>query len=184
MYTYICCYGNALYDRRQLVHANESSDKDRERVREIEIKMEEMKEEHKEEIGKRKRNFTIIYLILDKLTSYHKDQISDLRSQLAQRESTLAELCRSATNRTPPTEPHPMTSPEKVEEDHTHLPKEEEEEEEEEDTPSHVLVAVGHRCLGDNHQKVIDSQRHALHEMRRRIDELMKTHPPGTDHTH
>ncbi|XP_003388044.2 PREDICTED: putative leucine-rich repeat-containing protein DDB_G0290503 [Amphimedon queenslandica] len=151
--------------RRQLVHANESSDKERERAREVELKMEEMKEKQKEEI--------------DKLTSSHKDQISDLRSQLAQRESTLAELCQSATNKTPPTEPHPKKSPEKltVEEDHTHLSKEEEE-----DTPPDVLVAVGHRCLGDNHQKVIDSQKHALHEMRRRIDELMRTHPPVPSH--
>lgn len=124
----------------------------------------------------------VIVIFLDNLTSSHKDQISDLRSQLAQRESTLAELCRFATNKTPPTEPHPTKSPEKltVEENQTHLAKEEEDE----DTPPDVLVAVGHRCLGDNHQKVIDSQRHALHEMRRRIDELMKTHPPGNNHTH
>lgn len=42
-----------MYLRRQLAHANESSDRDKERVREVETKMEEMKEKQQEDIGMR-----------------------------------------------------------------------------------------------------------------------------------
>ena len=102
-----------------------------------------------------------------------------MRSQLSQRETALADLCRSVTPKPSPTQQRHITSSVSLQEDQTPSLREEQEEEEQGRSSSDTLVAMGHRCLGDNHQKVIESQRHALHDMRRRMDDLMMTHPPG-----
>lgn len=44
---------------------------------------------------------------------------------------------------------------------------------------SSSVVSIGQRCIGENHEQVIKSQSYALNEMRKRINELMTTNPPG-----
>lgn len=111
----------------------------------------------------------------------HSQEITDLRHQLAQRESTLStlqhDILNQRINQTP-------TSPQSIQ-----LNKEQitplDDIKKECDLPEDSLVAMGHRCLGENHQQIIQSQCHALRDMRRKFDDLMTAKPPSKyDHTY
>lgn len=115
-----------------------------------------------------------IIIILAQLKTLHEEQLVDLRTQLAQRETALTDLIHSIKE-TPPTPSSPLS----VKDGHTPA---NEVPEEKPHSSSDMLVVVGHRCLGDNHQRIIESQRHALHDMRQKMDELMRTHPPSKKH--
>ena len=45
---------------------------------------------------------------------------------------------------------------------------------------SSPLSSIGKRCLGEQHEKVISSQQHALIDMRKKVNDLMTNKPPGT----
>ena len=45
--------------------------------------------------------------------------------------------------------------------------------------PSNSLVSIGQQCLGENHEKVINSQQHAINDLRKKMNDLMISKPPG-----
>lgn len=111
----------------------------------------------------------------------HSQEITDLRHQLAQRESTLSTLQHDILNQRIN---QTQTSPQSIQlnEKQTTPP---DDIKKECDLPEDSLVAMGHRCLGENHQQIIQSQCHALRDMRRKIDDLMTAKPPSKyDHTY
>ena len=52
-------------------------------------------------------------------------------------------------------------------------------EKEEKESVTTPLMSVGKRCLGEQHDKVISSQQHAIVELRKRVNDLMTDKPPG-----
>lgn len=111
----------------------------------------------------------------------HSQEITDLRHQLAQRESTLSTLQQDILNRHV-NQTQTLPQPIQLNEEQTTPP---DDIKKECDLPEDSLVAMGHRCLGENHQQIIQSQCHALRDMRRKINDLMTAKPPSKyDHTH
>lgn len=45
--------------------------------------------------------------------------------------------------------------------------------------PVSALAGLGRRCVGESHEQVIRSQGYALADLRKKIDQLMTTNPPG-----
>ena len=109
---------------------------------------------------------------VDKLNESHRAQVKDLKEQLSQKETILADLNVSnqsfATPPTIETVPAITTANNETQSDINSIDED-------------ALVAVGYRCLGENHTQTIESQRFAINEMRRKLEE-MATCPPGKPH--
>ena len=48
-----------------------------------------------------------------------------------------------------------------------------------EESSSSPLASIGKRCLGEKHQEMIQSQSIAIGELRKKMNDLISTSPPG-----
>jgi uncharacterized protein YqgQ len=163
--------------RRQLTATNVSWENDRAKLSEMEDHIRAAQNAHKYEI--------------DKLNKFHSNQLSDLKQQLSQKENEIFDLkkklegiesnTRTNNDDTETTlENHRIPAIEETKYCETAI--DDETQTNDTDGVDSPLMATGYQCLGENHAGIIESQRIAISEMRRKLKVLQETNPPVPSH--
>lgn len=155
--------------RRQLTSANERSERERQHAFENEEKIKELEET----FGNR----------IETMSVAHQREVDDLKEKLSQNEMIITDLNKEYNQLKGELKGRDEMMKQKIFELSNEMTSQiNKSQVEEVGVTSNSLVSIGQQCLGENHEKVINSQQHAINDLRKKMNDLMISIPPVPSH--
>ena len=129
---------------------------------------------------KKEDGVIILIAILETMSVAHQREVDDLKEKLSQNEMIITDLNKEYNQLKGELKGRDEMMKQKTFELSNEMTSQiNKSQVEEVGVPSNSLVSIGQQCLGENHEKVINSQQHAINDLRKKMNDLMISKPPG-----